>query len=440
MLSGCLAIGVASGINPTYGLAAALGLGFTVAVLVDLALGLTLFTALSFLEVLAVGGGAASFMKVAGLLVFLSWLARTSTQSRTTASSFADAHPAMTTWMIGLIAWCAISAAWAASSGVALTNAYRYALDALLVPIVFTGVQNRKHVHLVVGAFILGAVYSTAYGLIHPPAPNAAAAGRLVGGLGDANEQACVIVAALALSIGMIGVIRRSPALKLAMTAGIVIALIGLVSTESRGGLVSFGCVLLGAVIFGGRWRRRAAVVLVVALVGTGVYLVAGAGGQGSRVTSTNSSGRNDLWKVGWRMFSAHPVFGVGAGNFPLVSIQYEQRPGTITSAIYIVDTPKVAHNIYLEQLADLGIPGLIVMLGVFGGALAAALKAARAFERSGDVEMELLARCLILALVGFLSADFFLSNLVSKQLWIVIALCPAILKLARAGAMTAQT
>jgi O-antigen ligase len=95
-----------------------------------------------------------------------------------------------------------------------------------------------------------------------------------------------------------------------------------------------------------------------------------------------------------------------------------------------------VAHNVYLELLADLGVPGLLAFLGVAGFSTLAAAQAARRFERQGDVAMELIARCQVLALVAFMSADFFLSGEFSKQLWLTFALSPAILALShRPGA-----
>jgi O-antigen ligase len=304
-----------------------------------------------------------------------------------------------------------------------------------LVPIMFSAINTKRDLYVIVGAFILGAVASTAYGLLHPTAATAQQAGRLIGSLGDANEQACVLVATVALILGCAAALRSSRLKPLAILA-FVIAVIGLVGTESRGGIIAFAIVILAGVAIGGRWRGVATVLLLFAVLGGATYVTVAAPQQ-DRLASTNSSGRNDLWKVGWRMFTAHPLLGVGAGSFPLVSSHYLDRPGTITSAIYIVDQPKVAHNIYLEQLADVGIPGLVAMLGVFAAALAAALRAARLFQRSGDERLELLARCCFLALVAFLAADFFLSNLVSKQLWLVIALCPALLKLAYARAQS---
>jgi O-antigen ligase len=131
-------------------------------------------------------------------------------------------------------------------------------------------------------------------------------------------------------------------------------------------------------------------------------------------------------------MFEANPFGGVGAGNFQASSVHYLQRPGLVTAANYIVNTPLVAHNIYLEELSTVGIPGLLLMLGIFASGIAAALKAARIFERLGDRDLELMTRCVIMALIAFLSANFFISDLISKQLWLVFALCPAMLGLAQ--------
>jgi O-antigen ligase len=109
-----------------------------------------------------------------------------------------------------------------------------------------------------------------------------------------------------------------------------------------------------------------------------------------------------------------------------------------VTRADLIVDTPKVAHNIYLEMLADLGIPGLLAFLGVVGGSLAAAVAAARTFERLGDRELEVMARCAVFALIGFLVSDFFLSGEFSKQLWLAFALGPTLLAMSRSRSPSA--
>jgi O-Antigen ligase/Tetratricopeptide repeat len=73
------------------------------------------------------------------------------------------------------------------------------------------------------------------------------------------------------------------------------------------------------------------------------------------RLLNLSSSGRTQVWHVAWRQFEAHPVLGGGAGSFE----QYwnRNRPS--------IQTVKDAHSVYLETLAELGIPGLVLFVAV---------------------------------------------------------------------------
>ena len=428
----CAAIGVAGGVSPRYGIAAALGLAFVVIVFADLLIGVALFAFLSFLDIINVGGSAVSFEKVVGLLIFASWIAHRATRPPDNVRAIASRHPGMIVAIVFFVGWSLLSAAWAANAGTAAVTAYRDTLDLLLIPIVYTAVEDRDDVKVILIGYLCGAIFSALYGLAVPPATTSLAAGRLTGALGEANQQATVLVAAIALSTGLAALARRSPGVRLFAFFTIGISFVGLVSTLSRAGLIAFAFVLIAGVLFGGQWRKGAAVLLVIGLGALGVYFIALAPSSAiQRVTSADTSGRSTIWTVGWRMFNANPVAGVGAGNFQVSSVHYLQEPGLVTAAVYIIDIPKVAHNIYLEQLATLGIPGLIAMLAIFVTGVSAALKAAHIFERLGDRDLEIMSRCIILALFAFLTADFFASELLSKQLWIVFALAPAMLKIA---------
>ncbi len=431
----CAVTGGLAGVDPRLGVATGLGLAFTACVVVDITAGLVLFTVLSFLDVINIGGAAVSFMKVAGLLLFVSWVARTATSPRRDATTLLAGYPGLVAACVVLVAWSALSFTWAESHGNAVTTTNRFLLDALLFAIVLAAVRRREHLRWVLGGFIIGADLSAIYGLINPVAPTGNEVSRLVGALGESNQQATVLVAAIVLAVGLIAVSRGSPVVRLALAVGIVVAFAGLFGTLSRAGLISLGCVLIAGVIVGGRWRVWAVLLLIACAGATVTYFAAIAStGAVQRVTSPDTSGRSDIWTVGWRMFQANPVTGVGAGNFQVSSIHYLQQPGTIHRADLIVVTPKVAHNIYLELLADLGVPGLIALLSVFGTAIGCAVRAARASQRAGDRDLELLSRCLILALVAFLSADFFASEVYAKQLWLLLALCPAVLAISRSG------
>ena len=95
--------------------------------------------------------------------------------------------------------------------------------------------------------------------------------------------------------------------------------------------------------------------------------------------------------------------------------------------------SPHVAHNIYLQLASELGIVGLLLFMGIVLASFLAAERAASTAKAVGDQDLELLARSLLLSLVGFMSSDVFLSGEFAKQLYLVFALCPAALAIARA-------
>ena len=99
-------MGVVAGINPKYAIAGAFGLAFVALVLVDLTFGLCAFTFLSFLELLLVSEDRSfSFLKVAGFLLLLSWVAHDLDVAARQDESFVAAHPQFTFVLIAFLAW-----------------------------------------------------------------------------------------------------------------------------------------------------------------------------------------------------------------------------------------------------------------------------------------------------------------------------------------------
>jgi O-antigen ligase len=435
------AIGVLAGHDPTLAVAAALGLAFLLLATVDLASGLVAFTLITFLDLTPGIGLAVTFTKLAGLALAISWVARIATQERS-EDLFWVARPWMT-WVIALfLLWVTLSAIWAEQPGDTLTAALRYALNAALFLVVFTAIQSRQHVRALIGALVLGAVIAGLYGIAVQPSAASAAAGltsasglnRLAGTIGDPNQLASVLVVGFTLSIAFAASSRRSSAIRLASAAGATVALAGIFFTVSRGGLFALGAAMV-ATVFVARGRRLAAAMLalLVAVTAIGYFSVLAPAGVKDRILEADGgAGRTDIWKVGWRMVEAQPVTGVGAGNFPNASIHYLLvEPGAVQQDRYVVDDPKVAHNIYLGFLAELGVVGLGLFLAIVAGSLRTAALAARRFAGSGDHELELVTRAVIVATLALLAADFFISDVYSKHLWLLLALGPALLALA---------
>ena len=229
---------------------------------------------------------------------------------------------------------------------------------------------------------------------------------------------------------------------RLAACGAAALGLVALIDTVSRGGMVGLLAVMVIGIACAGRGRRLlvATVAVLASLFVVGFYVSVASPDARQRILSfketgsggSSGSGRNDIWAVGWRMVQANPVTGVGVGNFPNSTVDYLFRPGILTRSKFIVDTPKVAHNTYLEILAEVGIVGLGLFLGLLAFLLSCALRAARAFRALGDQPMELLSRALVVAPAGMLAVDFFNSDQFSKFLWIQLALGPCLLALAR--------
>lgn len=432
-------VGVVAGVNPKYAIEAVLGIGFVILVFADLALGVAIFAALSFLSDITSGGSALSFDKVIGLLLIASWALRRATSGRRDGQTVIGNHSTLFAWIVAFLAWSTISAMWAVSSSIALRYVFVDVLDLLLIPVVYGAVNSRRDAYVIVAGFLVGGIVTALYGLAHPLATSAAQAGRFSSAAGDANQTATDLAAALMMAAGLSLVAVRSAKLRILVLAAVPLSFIGIIQTLSRSGLLALAAALLAGVAFGGRWRRQAGRLLVIGVVVVvGYFVFIAPAGRTSRVTSSNTTGRSTIWTVAWRMFEANPILGVGTGNFQNASRQYLDRPGLTASGNYIITTPEPAHNVYLEMLATLGVPGLILLVAVFVGAIVVILRAAHIFERLGDRELELLARCTILGLTAYVASDFFLPDLQLKQFWLAFAIGLAMFKLARIQPETA--
>jgi O-antigen ligase len=207
--------------------------------------------------------------------------------------------------------------------------------------------------------------------------------------------------------------------------------------TLSRAGLIALAVAMVALVAVAGRWRAAAAVVAALTVLSlVGFFALLASPEQTGRVTEVaGGSGRSDIWTIGWRMVEANPVRGVGVGQFQSTAVHYLIAPGTIERSDLIITAPKVAHNIYLQVLAEMGVIGLVAFVTILGFSLRCALRAAHLFERRRDATMEILSRAVFVALVGILTADFFASEQFSKQLWLLLGLGPALLAMAQRGA-----
>jgi O-antigen ligase len=437
----CAALGVLAGVDPRLAIFGALGLAFVLLTFADLAVGLVVLIVVAFAETTPLAGPALSFTKLTGLMLALAWVATIATQRAGRERLIFDAHPGFSYLLAAFLGWVAISSAWAEDGASALTQGSRIFLLALLYVIVYTAVRTRRQAVWVIAGFVAGAAMTAVYGLILGPSPDSLETDRLLATVRDPNFLAAALVAGVALSLAGFIAARGWPLLRLAAAGTAGLCLLAFFLTGSRGGLVALAVALVAMVIVAGRPQARAKAAiaaLALALCTFAYYAVYAPQQIRERIENSTQGqvereeGRVTIWTVGWRMVEDQPVRGVGIGNFEEQSPRYVLEPGALPRSDRVIDGPAVAHNTYLGVLAELGVIGAALFLAVIGFSVGTAGAAARRFAASGDWRMESLARGLVVALAGVLAADFFISAEVSKVTWLLLALGPALLAVAR--------
>jgi O-antigen ligase len=432
LLTAALLVGVVAGYSPPMAIGLTLGVVFLILTLANLTAGVCIFAVLSFLDTVLPVQGALSAPKLLGLTLMLSWLALVTAGEREHRERIFS-HPAFLFVLLLFVGWSLISATWAENPAAAIEGFTRYLPNAMLFLIVFAAVRTREQLLWVVGAFVVGAFLSGLYGLMAPPPPEGDV-GRLSGAGGDPNETAAAMVAGLALATALGIAVRGKPLVRLACAAAGVICMLALFLTSSRGGLIALAVALIAAVFLGGRRRGTMLVAALGAVLVTVFYFatIAPADVRERVIHPEGGTGRVDIWTVGWRMVENNAIAGVGSGNFTTASIHYLLEPGVLLRDDFIVDTPKVAHNTYLQVLAELGIVGFALFMTILLFSFVCAFKAHRVAAAAGDRELDLIARAAVVALLALFSAYIFVSRDYGKQLWLLLALCPVMLEVAR--------
>jgi O-antigen ligase len=431
-----LAVGLLAGVDPRFAIAASIAIAFVLIVFADLTVGLALFGFFSFLELLSLGG-ILSISKLGGGLLALSWIAFVVTHQEA-RSDFFTVHPGMSLVLGTFLGWVLLSSLWAENTGAVVATFGRFFLNVVLYVIVFSAIRDKRQVKIVISGLLAGVVAAGIYGMFFAPSgPGVGYEGRLSGTNLDPNQLASVLVAGSALAIGLWSTLQRQPMLRLAMIFTSGFCVIATILTGSRGGMIALGVMLVAAILFSGRWRPRIALISVLVALSAVAYISTLAPSYvreriaHSRGEDRLQEGRSTLWEIGQRMVRAHPVEGVGAGNFMTVSRHYLLQPGAVYRSDVVILTPQVAHNTYLEIAAELGVIGLVLYGSIALFSVGSSLKAARIFGEVGDYANEALARSVAVGLVGILAADFFISDEINKQLWLILGIGPAILTVA---------
>jgi O-antigen ligase len=442
LAAGTLAIAIGAVESPKLTLAGVLGLLFAAVAIGDLALGVALFTVLIFFSrIPAVSSAGVTLPKLAGALLAGLWLLRVADRNRR-VPLLTRAHPAFAYVLITFCGWAVISLLWAPDLGTAFTDATRIVQAIILVFIVFSAIREPRHLWWVFSAFLTGAVFSAVVGLsgVTQPETKPGAEGRLIGGIGDPNELASVLLPALAFALFALCVVR-SPLLRVLLMSCVLVVAVAIFQTESRGGIIGLSTMLVAAVILAGPVRARAvAAALATAALGVFYFVLVAPPQALSRITQFgNGSGRTDLWHVALKMFENHPVVGVGVGNFQTLEPSYSLSNFNVRYTNYVVDIVQPVHNTYLHFLVELGLIGFALFAAVLVGAIVLALRAISLFSANGEHDLEILTRGLLVGTIGMLAAFTFISANYEKELPLLLGVLAATFTIARLHAAREQ-
>lgn len=398
-----LAAGVVAGLAPTgWAIGGLLAAALGVLVIVEPALALVLMLALAPLKTLVATEAPGLLPADPGLLMFalaigawMVWRARVCHTIRALPRS-----PVYVPLVAILLAF-GPSVAGAAAIGDWVTELAKWVAMLLLVPIVRDLGRGSRWQWIAFGAVWAG-VLQAVIGLYQYFGGSGAAhlwianfqRFRAFGSFGQPNPFSALMGMTLPLALGLgWGYARRAVVLRrrsawrgpalLALIYGVSAGILtsGLIASWGRGAWLGFGAALLVMVCFAApRWWQSAG--LAVALSG-GLLIVWSLGlipaGIAARLTSAAEEfiGFRDVrgvpvtnanypilerlahWQAALAMADAHPLIGVGLGNYAAAYPQY--------SLIGWPDALGHAHNEYLTILAETGVVGLVGYVG--GGA-----------------------------------------------------------------------
>jgi len=257
-----------------------------------------------------------------------------------------------------------------------------------------------------------------------------------IGIFNDPNDLGLVMVMALPMAIYLF-LEAKNKIWKYIWVSSVSLILYGIYLTESRGSLLSV--LAIGAVYL----SKRIGIMktAMIGLVASPMAVLLSGRMTEIDPTEASAAGRVEAWYEGIQMFISYPLFGVGPNQF-------------------VEHNVLTAHNSFYLVLAELGFVGytfwltllLISTLMVFKASLINRRVSTEAEDKTGidnslqdrskdkgieskTPEVDVISKqsyAIFLAMIGYLSAAFFLSRSYNIVLFILCALCVSVFYIMR--------
>lgn len=210
---------------------------------------------------------------------------------------------------------------------------------------------------------------------------------RITSAFPHPNQLAGFLAILVPVCVGIAGALRTRPA-RVACGALLVMAVVAIAFTASRGALVGLAALPLLFLRDRRAWPLVAGGVLLIALSAPDLYSDRLAGI--SALDQPEIVERLDIWQAAAQIFREQPILGAGLDSFPVAYLEAERSGRTFIGGGF--GLPPTAHNLYLNTLAEQGLLGLTALLLL----ALAFLRTVRHLSRSTDPRIRGMARGLL--------------------------------------------
>lgn len=293
----------------------------------------------------------------------------------------------------------------------------------MLVAVRGVGDVSRLLRSMVVMQVLMGVLIAAGFGVVLNGADGAR---TTLAGSYDPNDLALVMASCGAASLWALR--DNKLVWRFAGLIGLVLGMYVIIRTYSRGGAISFAVMVIMSLVLARRavpmWLRLAMFPAVAAalLLAPQKYIerLSTLGTVSQDYNITDETGRTKIWKRGIGYFLSRPLTGVGAGQFG----QAEGRYGREELGRNAGWKWSAAHNMYVESLAEIGLPGFLSLLGMLVPSVTLWWRVRAHPPRSDDeLQYQRQVETVAVAVITFMVGATFLSATYSPMVMLLAAL-----------------
>ncbi len=270
-------------------------------------------------------------------------------------------------WWLAFVTWTGLSFIWTINAAGSLPMFLTILNLFLLLTVLALYPISQADLKRVMAMVVASGIFTAIYGLIGffsgrvADTTNARLTLRTDTGLTvDPNDFATSFVLPIALAMAALSASRNVP-VRIISGLSIVLMMVGILLTGSRGGLIAALIVLVYYIV---RTRQRiltfgiaaAALGLSVMFPAVWIRFATDDGAQGS------GTGRTFIWAAGLHDFRDHFLTGSGIGTYVDV---YNKNFFSVYQAVF-QGWSRPGHSILVSSLVELGVIGLFLILGAW--------------------------------------------------------------------------